>query len=249
MDPQLVALGTALECLLRTDMAFAILSDDDLEAYDEGGCAILAAALVPYLRERGYTTATAYGIIRITDGVPDVSIDHYFVGLSPAGPFLDSNGWRTALELIDWTRQDVIRFEQNQLPWPLREQARPGLERRIGARIVRSAPRLDYTTEGGVQCPRRTVVRLRAFLEQHLPYPFLVTFDEDRGSAKLWTWTDPHIRQPMQVFMDGVPIGPPNGLPRKRFDDPYPYGALPSVLDIIRQDPHIQACTERSEDD
>ncbi|ALD62306.1 hypothetical protein ml_504 [Mollivirus sibericum] len=244
MDPQLAAIGKGLECLLRTDVAFVILSEDDLNTYDQGGCAVLAAALVPYLRERGYTTAAAYGIANVVDGVPSTSIGHYFVGLSLDGPFLDSNGWHTSHELANWFRQDWIRQQQGQFHWSLREQVLSDLERRFGARIVRSAPRLDHTTEGGVQCPRRSVARLRAFLEQHLPFAFLVTVDEDMMSTRLWTWTDPKIRRPVQVFVDGMPVGPPDSLTHGQTDDPYAHNALPCILGFIHQNPHIQACVE-----
>lgn len=243
MDAQLSSMGDALACLLQSNVSGAIIRQHDLPFYDQGGCAVLAGALVPYLRERGYTTATSYGVVRVIDGVPSMGPGHYFVGLSPEGPFLDSNGWHDGQALIDDDRRDLLHQMESRRNNGLspqenvrqREQARRDAERRIDVVITRAAPRIGCTI-GDVECPRGAVAELRAFLEHHLPYPFLVVSDGNTMTSSLWTWPDGQ-----HLFVDGVPLD------RARdawHDSEHLEDIVALVRDTAGTDPLVQACID-----
>jgi len=243
MDAQLARIGDALGCLLQSNISGAIIREYDLPFYDQGGCAVLAGALVPYLRERGYTTAASYGVVRVVDGIPSAGPGHYFVGLPPEGPFLDSNGWHDGRALIEDNRRDLLaqmepHWDSSLSPQEnhrLRQRARQDAGRRINVVIVRAAPHIGCTLSD-IECPRGAVARLRTFLEQHLPYPFVVVRDENTTLYSLWTWPDGQ-----HLFVDGIPLDRIQGTP---YDNEYLEDIVALVRDAINADPSVQACVD-----
>ncbi|AJF98078.1 hypothetical protein TW95_gp1344 [Pandoravirus inopinatum] len=172
-------------------------------------------SLVQVLRDRGFASASTYALLQSCHPHDDLPIPgHFVMGVSDGGPFLDSEGWRTAPALLASHPDAHCTY----------------------ARITKMPPiwgNLD--PDRAIVCPRDAVAALRDRIETYIDSPFVVTYDEndDHYPVRLWTWRPNNNDGGLVFTMDGIDD--------EDADDPKLSATLAIVRDTVAEDPWRQS--------